>query len=96
MATVPAKIEELVERFDQNKDQYKSPSYNETELRVELVNPFWAALGWDVDNRSGQPMAFRDVIHEAAIKIGGSTKAPDYCFRIGAAQSFSSKPKNPP
>ena len=95
MATVSAKIEELVDRFDQNKDPYKSPSYNETELRVELVNPFWSALGWDVDNRSGQPMAFRDVIHEDAIKIGGSTKAPDYCFRIGAARKFFVETKKP-
>jgi len=27
--------------------------------------------------------AYKDVIHEDAIKVGGYTKAPDYCFRIG-------------
>ena len=45
MTAVPDVIKGLVERFDRNADTYKSPAYNETQLRVELVNPFWKALG---------------------------------------------------
>ena len=34
------------------------------------------------------PKPTKDVIHEDAIKIGGATKAPDYCFRIGGTRKF--------
>ena len=46
------------------------------------------ALGRDIDNEGGNAEACKDVIHEDAIKIGGSTKAPDYCFRIGGVRKF--------
>ena len=56
--------------------------YNETLVRREFIDPMFAALGWDIDNRAGYAEAYRDVIHEDAIKVGGATKAPDYCFRV--------------
>ena len=79
----PAAIHDLVERFDRNLDAYRSGQYNETQARREFIDPFFEALGWDVNNRQGYAEAYKDVIHEDAIKIGGATKAPDYCFRIG-------------
>src|SRR3989304_7772548 len=39
--------------------------------------------------------AYKDVIHEDAIKIGGYTKAPDYCFRIGGTRKFFVEAKKP-
>jgi hypothetical protein len=42
-------IEKLIETFDKNIDRHKSSLYNETELRVEFVNPFFKALGLDLD-----------------------------------------------
>ena len=39
--------------------------------------------------------AYKDVIHEDAIKIGGATKAPDYCFRIGGTRKFFVEAKKP-
>jgi hypothetical protein len=47
-----------------------------------------------MENVSSYAEAYKDVIHEDAIKIGGATKAPDYCFRIGGTGNFSSKRKN--
>ena len=85
---IPEQIEKLVELFDRNIETYKSQAYDETTLRVEFVNPFWKALGWDVDNEAGYAMAYRDVVHEDSINIGGVTKAPDYCFRIGGMRKF--------
>ena len=76
--TAPREIIELVERFDRNRDVYRSPSYNETQLRREFLDPFFAALGWDVDNRAGWAEAYKEVIHEDAIKIGGFTKVPPF------------------
>jgi hypothetical protein len=93
--TPPKEVEQLVERFDRNKDQYTSGNYNEAQLRQEFVNPFFMALGWDIDNKQGFAEPYKEVIHEDAIKIGGATKAPDYCFRIGGTRKFFVEAKNP-
>jgi len=84
-----------VERFDRNVESYRSGQYNETQLRREFIDPFFKALGWDVDNERGYAEAYKDVIHEDAIKVGASTKAPDYCFRIGGARKFFVEAKKP-
>ena len=95
MANAPQQILELVERFDRNLEAYRNPTYNETQVRQEFINPFLEALGWDVTNRAGYAEAYKDVIHEDAIKVGGATKAPDYCFRIGGARKFFLEAKKP-
>ncbi|MGH7273206.1 MAG: hypothetical protein ACREIQ_01940, partial [Nitrospiria bacterium] len=83
MSETPKQIIELVNRFERNIESYRSQGYNETQLRQEFINPFFEALGWDVTNKAGHAEAYKDVIHEDAIKVGSATKAPDYCFRIG-------------
>jgi hypothetical protein len=93
--TAPTAILELVERFRNNCDAYRSSQYNETQLRREFIDPFFEALGWDVNNTQGFAEAYKDVVHEDAIKIGGATKAPDYCFRIGGARKFFVEAKKP-
>ncbi len=93
--TAPQTILELIERFDRNRRAYKSDQYNEARLRIEFLNPFFEALGWDVSNRQGYAEAYKDVIYEDAIKIGGATKAPDYCFRIGGTRKFFVEAKKP-
>ena len=95
MAKAPDTILRLVEDFGQNLDCFKAAGYNETQLRQQFINPFFEALGWDIANKAGIAPAYRDVIHEDAIKIGGTTKAPDYCFRIGPAKKFFVEAKKP-
>jgi len=53
------------------------------------------ALGWDIENEYGDAEAYKDVVHEDAIKVGGATKAPDYCFRIGGTRKFFLEAKKP-
>ena len=91
----PKEILDLVSRFEQQFDAYKSGQYNETQLRQEFLNPFFKALGWDVDNTAGFAQAYKDVIHEDAIRISGAVKAPDYCFRIGGTRKFFLEAKKP-
>ncbi len=93
--TLLREVVELIERFDRNREAYRSGQYNETQLRREFLDPFFAALGWDVNNRAGYAEAYKDVIHEDAIKVGGATKAPDYCFRIGGMRKFFVEAKKP-
>jgi type I restriction-modification system DNA methylase subunit len=51
MPETPPQIAELVAKFEQNIASYRNPSYGETEVRVEFLNPLFEALGWDVTNR---------------------------------------------
>jgi hypothetical protein len=93
--SAPQKVLELVDLFQRNAAAYHSPHYNEAQVRQEFINPFFKCLGWDMDNTQGYAEAYKDVIHEAAIKIGGATKAPDYCFRVGGAPKFFLEAKRP-
>ncbi len=94
-STCPPEVIELVERFCLHAEAYAGEAYNETQVRREFIDPFFEALGWDVNNKAGHAEAYKDVIHEDAIKVGGSTKAPDYCFRIGGARKFFVEAKKP-
>src|SRR5437868_7678300 len=78
----PAELLTLVERFERNRDDYLKGRFNETQLRNDYLNPFFELLGWDVINKAGYSEDYRDVIHEAKVKVGDATKAPDYCFKI--------------
>ncbi len=91
----PYLILELIDRYDRNRAAYRSNQYNEAQLRVEFLNPFFEALGWDVNNKHGYAEAYKDVINEDAIKVGGATKAPDYSFRIGGTRKFFVEAKKP-
>ena len=93
--TVPDKLHELVDRFQYHTDTYKSSKYNETQVRRDFIDPLFGLLGWDIDNKSGHAEAYRDVIHEDFIKIGGATRAPDYCFRVGGTRKFFLEAKRP-
>jgi hypothetical protein len=91
----PPIILDLVERFERNSEAYKSGNYNETQVRREFIDPMFKVLGWDIDNEQGYAEAYKDVIHEDAIKVGEATKAPDYCFRIGGTRKFFLEAKKP-
>jgi hypothetical protein len=92
---IPAIIVELVERFTRNRASYTASDYNEAQLRCAFLDPFFEALGWDMQNTLGYAEAYKDVVNEDAIKIGGSTKAPDYAFRIGGTRKFFVEAKKP-
>jgi hypothetical protein len=91
----PKEIMELVARFEQQLEAYRSGQYKEAQLRLKFLNPFFKALGWDVDNEQGFAEAYKDVIHEDVIRVGGAVKAPDYCFRIGGTRKLFLEAKKP-
>jgi type I restriction-modification system DNA methylase subunit len=92
---VPQTVLTLIENFERNIDAYRNGQYNETQVRRDFIDPFFKALGWDMDNSLGYAEAYRDVIHEDTIKVGISTRAPDYSFRIGGARKFFLEAKKP-
>jgi len=91
----PQDVLTLVARFREHRDAYLSAEYNEATLRREFLEPLFQAMGWDVDNTKNYAEAYKEVIHEDAIKVSGATKAPDYAFRLGGARKFFVEAKKP-
>lgn len=97
-ASVPApppRLFELIQKFTEHREAYLRPEYKEAQLRKEFIDPLLEILGWDVANAAGYAEAYKEVIHEDAIRIGGTTKAPDYCLRIGGVRKFFVEAKKP-
>ena len=91
----PAEIVQLVELFQRNYDQYCAPSFSEAAVRHQFIDPFFAALGWDVNNTQGFAEQYKEVVHEDTVLVGDASKAPDYSFRIGKERKFFVEAKKP-
>ncbi|WAC04856.1 MAG: Eco57I restriction-modification methylase domain-containing protein [Methanoregula sp.] len=92
---VPGAVRDLVQRYADNRFVYHKGQKNETELRREFLDPFFRALGWDVDNNKGYSEAYKEVAHEDPIRIRGQTKFIDYSFRVGGMRKFICEAKKP-
>ena len=84
-----------MDRFRTNIDVYKRSAYKEAQVRREFIDPFFEALGWDVSNEQGFAEQYKEVVLEDTIKVGRSTRAPDYSFRIGSQRKFFVEAKKP-
>lgn len=89
------RIVELVEGYKLHKPSYEKDTYNEANLRRDFLDPFWEALGWDMQNRQGFAEAYREVVHEDRVKVGGKSKAPDYGFNLVGKHLFYLEAKKP-
>lgn len=96
---VEEKLSELIQAFASNESFYTSNAYNETELRVQFLNPLFELLGWDVLNEKGLPSYSCEVRHEANVSVEESgcvkSKKPDYLFRLGSRKFFYLEAKKP-
>ncbi len=60
-------VRSLCSEFRENIDYYKSPAFDETSARQRFIDPFFAALGWDVaDEQRRGPAA--DVVLEVSLR----------------------------
>jgi type I restriction-modification system DNA methylase subunit/predicted type IV restriction endonuclease len=89
----PKAVLDLVEHFRRNAVDLRSNRYNETELRREFLDPFFEALGWDVNNHLRYSETYKDVVHEPTRET--EQGIPDYCFRIGGTPKFFLEAKKP-
>ncbi len=46
------RIKELASIFSQNEERYLSPGYSEAQARLDFIDKFWIALGWDVGHEN--------------------------------------------
>jgi len=67
-----AALTKLVEKFDQSYSFYKSNSYSEAQLRIDFLNPWLEAFGWDVPNHQNRPLSQREVITEDRVLAVGN------------------------
>lgn len=51
--TSKKEIAKLVDEFKENEHIYKTIAFDEENTKVNFINKFFIALGWDVYNDSG-------------------------------------------
>jgi hypothetical protein len=93
--TFQKELTRLVESFGQRVAELKRPSYVEAQLRDDFLNPFFRALGWDMENRAGLIQQKRDVEIESRTLISGRQKRADYLFRVAGRDRFVCEAKKP-
>jgi hypothetical protein len=88
-------LSRLVDSFGQRLAELKQPGYSEAQLRDDFLNPFFRALGWDMENRAGFIQKEREVEIESTTRVGGRRKRADYLFRAGKRDRFVCEAKKP-
>ena len=81
-------VAKLCQYFAANRQSFLAPGVKEAHVRQSLIDPFFAALGWDVRNASMAAPQYREVIPEDSLDVEGQLKAPDYTFRVGTLPKF--------
>lgn len=97
MSDIKTALQKLVDRFkvDETRFTASSSTFQETEVRVEYIDPLFALMGWQMHNSIGLPTALRDVLREESHQTESSTKKPDYTFRIATVRKFFLEAKRP-
>ncbi len=83
-----AVVVQLVEAFEKDKTRYLSRAYSEADLRRDFIDPFFAALGWDVANSGARQLYRQDTVPEVRLWKRGSVHYADYAFRIDGRSVF--------
>jgi hypothetical protein len=88
-------VAQLVKHFNTNITSYQASDYKEAQLRMEFIDKFFMALGWDLRNDIAAAPQYREVITEPSLDVEGNKKAPDYAFRVGQTPRFFVEAKKP-
>ena len=81
-------IARLCQYFTTNRKSFLAPGVKEAHVRQSLIDPFFAALGWDLVNAAMVAPQYREVVTEDSLDVEGHQKAPDYTFRLGTLAKF--------
>ncbi|MEY3276142.1 MAG: hypothetical protein RL153_1409 [Verrucomicrobiota bacterium] len=95
LASFRADLARLVARFSSQLPFHASPEYSEAKLREDFLNPFFAALGWDVGNRKALIHTEREVDVEVRTAFSGRQRRADYVFRVARVEWFTCEAKKP-
>ena len=84
-------LRRLVGKFEQGINEFKNPRYLEAQVRDDFLNPFFSALGWDLENNAGLIQKHREVEIESRTGDGRA----DYLFRPERKPRFVCEAKKP-
>ena len=87
MRMIPDTFDEAFERvkqlalvFKQNEKQYLSSYYSEAQARLDFIDKFWIALGWDVNHELQTNPYEQEVKVERGVQVHAARKRADYAF----------------
>lgn len=90
-----AELSRLAIKFEEEFAAVTDPSYSEARLRQDYLDPFFRALGWDLENRQGLVQQQREVEIESRTDIAGRAKRADYLFRTNGLDKLICEAKKP-
>jgi adenine-specific DNA-methyltransferase len=77
-------IKQLVADFKAQETAYLSPGYQESQVRQDFIDKFFAALGWDVTHERQKNPYEQEVHIENKVKMAGSSqRRAEYAFYVG-------------
>jgi adenine-specific DNA-methyltransferase len=74
------RVKELVLIFRENEERYLSPGYSEAQARLDFIDKFWIALGWDVNHEQQTDPYKQEVKVERGVATSEFRKRADYAF----------------
>jgi adenine-specific DNA-methyltransferase len=74
------RVKELVSIFSQNEERYLSSGYSEAQARLDFIDKFWIALGWDVGHENQTDPYKQEVKVERGVATNEWRKRSDYAF----------------
>ncbi|HVS21804.1 MAG TPA: N-6 DNA methylase, partial [Pyrinomonadaceae bacterium] len=75
-----ARARQLVSIFGQNEGKYLAPGYSEAQARLDFIDKFWIALGWDVNHQTQTDPYKQEVKVERGVATSEFRKRADYAF----------------
>jgi adenine-specific DNA-methyltransferase len=75
-----ARVNELVSIFNQNEARYLSTGYSEAQARLDFIDKFWIALGWDVNHEQQTDPYKQEAKVERGVATSEFCKRADYAF----------------
>jgi len=75
-------IEKLVNDFKTNERHYLAQEYSESQARLDFIDKFLTALGWDVNHTEQKNPYEQEVKVEKNVSVGALQKRADYAFYL--------------
>ena len=95
LETFAHELSRLVAKFESGFAQFTDSSYSEARVRQDFLDPFFRALGWDLENHAGLVQQHREVEIESRTDVAGRAKRADYLFRTDRRDRFVCEAKKP-
>jgi adenine-specific DNA-methyltransferase len=74
------RVNELVENFQAGEQTYLEAKYSEAQARLDFIDKFWMALGWDVSHERERNPYEQEVKVERGVAVSNRLKKADYAF----------------